>query len=145
MNLNTIVISVPTSGNGAIPAATYPFMTSGYRPPRQGRSIGIDVVHNQNGIFKWVTDNGPNVHEWEPFEIVCADRFAQVAGGGATQQAANLTSLWRYVSGPMTLRAPDGLHTIHWTDSPLERRFVSFPDEVGDKIEYRIAVHFQEG
>ena len=66
---NPIILSVPTSGDGATAAATYVFYTAGYSPPRQGRSTGQDIVHNQNGVFKYRYDNGPNVYAWEPFQI----------------------------------------------------------------------------
>lgn len=144
MRLNNIILSVPTSANSATPAATFAFMTSGYRPARQGRSIGEDIVHNQNGIFGYVYDNGPNVRVWDPFVIRCDDAFKGQMGS-ATQQAANLDFMWQYHEGPMTMQAPDGTYPVHWAATDLARQFVSFPAEVGDKLVMDVTVNLEEG
>lgn len=144
MQANEIILSVPTSGGGATAAATFSFFTSGYRPPRQGRSISDDTVHNQNGIFVYVYDNGPNVHTWQPFQVVCSDKFENYLGS-ATQQLSNFNFLWNYAEGSMTLRAPDGIYAVRWSDAPLEKDFQQFPAQAGDKIAYRMQVNLKEG
>lgn len=144
MRPNEIVFSVPTSGGGATPPATFSFMTSGYKVPRQGRSSGMDTVHNQNGVFRYFYDNGPNSRTWEPFAIVASDAFTSVAGGGATQQAANLDFLWQYV-GPMGMQAPEGTYTVGWAPgTEYLPAFTRFPSEVGDKIELRTDINIVE-
>lgn len=144
MQANELIMSVPTSGAGATPAATFSFFTDGYKPPRQSRATASDVVHNQNGVFIYVYDNGPGPYAWSPFRIVCSDKFQDYIGT-ATQQYANFDFLWRYTEGSILLRAPEGMYQVHWTDSPLERDFRQFPSAVGDKIEYVIQVNFEEG
>lgn len=136
-----ITLSVPTSGAGATAAATYQFASRGYKPPRQGRSIGFDDVHNQNGLFRYVYDNGPNTRTWEPFDIVCTDEFGGL--GAATVQIARLEFLWRY-RGAIGMQAPDGVYTVSWADAPLEKQFESFPHAAGDKIKMRAVVNFEE-
>ena len=144
MQANEIILSVPTSGSGATAAATFSFFTSGYQVPRQGRSISADTVHNHNGIFTYVYDNGPNIRTWQPFEIVCSDKFLNYLGA-ATQQHSRFEFLWNYTEGSITLQAPEGVYAVRWSDQPLERRFARFPSAVGDKIEYRYQVNFEEG
>ncbi len=141
-----ILLSVPTSGGGATPAATYSFYTSGYRPPRQGRSAGTDIVHNQNGIHKYRYDNGPNVHIWEPFQIRISDDF-RTELGAATTQWQRLQFLWNYVEGPMKMHVPEGIYDVVWADAPLERRFGShYPTGAsGDKLSYDVVINFEEG
>lgn len=144
MNPNQIVLSVPTSGSGATPGATFSFSTSGYKPPRQGRSLGTDIVHNQNGAFKYVYDNGPNFWAWDPFEAVLTDQFSGVSGGGATQQYANLRFLWNYV-GVMGIRTPDGAYNVVWAaGADFQQSFQQFPNSVGDKMEFRVTLNIEE-
>jgi len=138
-----IFLSVPTSAGGATAAATFGFFTSGYRAPRQGRSTSQDIVHNQNGIFKYRYDNGPNVHTWEPFRIIASDTFRD-AIGSATQQLANLDFLWNYVEGPLGMAAPDGVYSVDWANAPLERVMLDTPLAAGDKIKWAISVAFEE-
>jgi hypothetical protein len=138
---NKVILSVPTSGAGATPAATYAFFTRGYKPPRQARSIGFDYVHNQNGLHKYVYDNGPNINTWDPFQIVCGDQFKDL--GSASVQFGNLLFLWNYI-GPISMQAPEGAYTVAWADAPLEKQFAQFPSAVGDKIEFGVTVTFEE-
>lgn len=148
MNPNTIIFSVPTSGGGATPAATYSFMSRGYKQPHQGRASGMDTIGNQNGSFRYIYDNGPGPYDWEPFELVLSDRFAGVAGGMATQQAANFLFLWSY-TGPMGMRVPGGTYTVAWQPGmDLQREWLSFPTDVGDvrhTFESSVAIAIVEG
>ena len=145
MARNHIVLSVPTSGNGATAAATYSFFTSGYRPPRQSRSISRDVVHNQNGVFTYVYDNGPGVHQWDTFEIRIQDAFTNEVGS-ATVQLQRLEFLWRYNEGPMGLRAPEGVYQVGWSDQPMEKYFFDYPADTGspDAFQFRIPIALEE-
>jgi hypothetical protein len=139
-----ITLSVPTSGGGVTPAATFFFFTSGYSPPREGRSLGEDTVHNQNGVFRYRYDNGPNFREWGSFDIVCADEFTNVCGGGATQQQANLEFLWQYI-GKMGLADPFGSYSVGWaTDFGLQPRISGKIANVGDKLELRYEIELEE-
>jgi hypothetical protein len=137
---------VPTSGGGSTAAATYSFFSADYKAPRQGRSTAQDIVHNQNGIFKYRYDNGPNVHAWSPFRVVISERFKGQLGA-ATQQWANLSFLWNYSEGPLKLQAPEGIYNVDWSDAPLERQFMRYPAAAGDKEEWDIEVQvtFEEG
>lgn len=136
-----IILSVPTSGAGATAAATYSFASRGYKPPRQGRSIGFDDVHNQNGLFRYVYDNGPNNYTWEPFQIVVADEFGGL--GAATVQKDRLEFLWRYI-GPIGMQAPDGTYTVTWSDAALEKSFESYPHAAGDKLRMALTVNLED-
>lgn len=138
-----IVFSVPESGGGATPAATLAFFTVGYRPPRQDRSSSRDTVHNQNGIFKYVYDNGPGPYAWDQFQIEVNDAFSGELGDANTQWA-NLLFLWNYQDGPMGMEAPDGVYSVGWADAPLERQFMGFPGAAGDKVTYRVVVNIEE-
>jgi hypothetical protein len=145
MQSNQIIVSYPTYGPSGnyIPAATYRFMTAGYKPPRQNRSISTDTVHNANGVHKYIYDNGPRDYSWDPFEVALEDVFGPM-GGSATQQLANLKDIWNHV-GPLSMQTPDGLYDVHWAaGQALEPKFVHFPNQVGDKIEYRVTVQFEE-
>jgi hypothetical protein len=147
MNLQTILMSVPTSADGASAAATFRFVTSGYKRPHQGRSSSMDQVHNQNGVFRYIYDNGPNAWEWEPFSILLEDALAGVVGGAATQQKANLDYLWNW-TGAIGLAAPEGTYVVGWDPSAnYEPEFKRFPAEVGDKIVYegRVTIQLIEG
>ena len=138
------VINIITPTTAASPAATYSFVTSGYKPPRQPRAITTDEVHNQNGKFKYVYDSGPGFLEWDPFEILCDDKFANVLGGmNGVQQKAQLDALWQFI-GTFQLGDPEGVYNVYWTENPYEKRFQHFPAAVGDKIQYRFTIQVQE-
>lgn len=144
MAYRTLTFSVPTSGAGATPAATFSFFTIGYRPPRQHRISGQDVVSNQNGIFKYRYDNGPGPYEWNTFEIRISDTFRNELGS-ATQQQANLDFLWQYKSGPMGMADPERVYSVVWAPVPLEPVFEGFPVAAGDKIHKRYSISLEEG
>lgn len=145
-NPNVIVMSVPTSGNGATAAATFSFFTDGYKPPRQARAVAWDDVNNQNGHFRYRYDNGPAALSWEPFAVVCSDSPAitGLVGGSATQHYANLSFLWQYTAS-LGLRSPEGTYTVAWGQADMERRFTSFPSAAGDKFEFRVPITLVEG
>jgi hypothetical protein len=145
-NFVPLYLSVPTSGAGGTAAATYGFFSSNYKPPRQGRSTSMDIVHNQNGVFKYRYDNGPNIHHWEPFDLILLDEFKN-ALGGATLQWQRLQFLWNYVEGPLGLAAPEGVYTVDWASAALERQFYGkYPAPSDAKVhEYRVLVQFDEG
>ena len=141
-NPNLIVLSIPTSGNGATAAATFLFNTSGYNPPRQARAVGWDDVHNQNGHFRYRYDNGPGALSWSPFQLVFNDDFG--FAGSATQQYANFLFLNQY-TGSLGLSAPEGSYQVAWGSSDIEHRFNVFPHSAGDKYERRVVVNLVEG
>lgn len=141
-----IIFSVPTSGGGATAAATYSFYSSNYRSPRQGRSLAIDRVHNQNGITTHRYDNGPNIRTWPPFDLMLVqpEAFQLVLPEPATQMN-DLNSLWNYLEGPMGMESPDGVFSVTWSpDFALEPQMVRYPGAAGDKIEYRVQVALEE-
>lgn len=138
---NKVILSVPTSGAGATPAATFSFYSRGYKPPRQGRSTSWDDVHNQNGLFRYTYDNGPNFNTWDPFQIVCDDAFKDL--GAASVQLGNLLFLWKY-KGLITMRAPDAVYNVMWSSQPLEKAFEQFPHAVGDKMTLAVTVTFED-
>lgn len=148
-NLSAILISYPTYGpsGSEVNAATYAFYTRGYNPPAAGRSVGEDLVHNRNGAFKYVYDNGPNFNHWDPFEIVMEDSQAFVnspVGVTATQQYQNLLDLWNHL-GQLQMGTPDGTYSVYWAmGNDLVRRWRTFPTKVGDKIEYSVQVQFTQ-
>jgi len=133
-----LILSVPT------PAATFMFFTDGYEPPAAPRYTDQDVVKNQNGKFKWVYDNGPGFKIWSPFKL----QLSNTPGfpGSATQQLADLLTLWNYV-GIMGMQSPDNqLYNVIWADNSLERAFRIFPKSnlpVG-QLEYSVTVQFEE-
>lgn len=139
-----LYFSVPTSGGGATAAATIGFFTIGYQPPRQTRSSSRDIVHNQNGVFKYVYDNGPGVFEWNQFEIEINDKFSAQLGT-ATTQYNNLQFLWNYLGGPIGMAAPEGVYSVGFTGAPLERQFKVYPSAAGDKAaEARYVINIEE-
>jgi hypothetical protein len=145
-----LILSVPTSAGGDTAAATFAFFSGDYRPPRQGRSTASDTVHNQNGLFKYRYDNGPNVFEWQTFRIIVSDRFmndgvGNTAIGSATQQLSHLDFLWNYVEGPLGFAAPEGVYSVDWAEAPLEKVFRGFPGAAGDKIDWDVSINFEEG
>jgi hypothetical protein len=141
-----IVLSVPTSGGGATPAATFAFGTQDYKPPRQGRSTSFDDVHNQNGRHRYVYDNGPGFRAWDPFRVKCVDELQTILGVSATQQHAQMEFLWNYI-GPIGMLAPEGVYTVHWADSQKQLGWLGgrYPAGAGDKIAYDVSVAFEEG
>jgi hypothetical protein len=145
MNPNTIVISHATyvGASGATAAATYAFFTREYKPPTQERSLEADVVHNQNGKFKYVYDNGPGFKAWQPFTITCGDAFKDFLGATAGLQYARLLQMWEY-PGILGMRAPEGTYGIHWAAGGIEPAFRAFPTEVNNKIEWEVVVQFEE-
>jgi hypothetical protein len=146
MNPNLIYLSHATfvGPSGATAAATYAFMSKDYRPPAESRAVESDIVINQNGRFKYVYDNGPGFKAWPPFSIICEDKFQAVVGATAGAQYARLREMWNY-RGILGLQAPDDVHSVHWSNTSLERNFRVFPREVSDKIEYEVVVQFEEG
>lgn len=144
MTPNLIVLSHATyvGPSGATAAATYSFFTKEYTPPLQERSIDVDIVHNQNGRFKYLYDNGPGFKRWNPFTIACEDVFASVVGATAAGQYARIREMWDY-PGTLGMRAPEGVYSIHWAES-IEQAFRSFPISVGDKLEWGVVVQFEE-
>jgi hypothetical protein len=107
------------------------------------RSIDWDDVHNKNGHFRYLYDNGPGPKTWKPFEIVTNDVFTNLLGASATQQWANLQALCEHV-GAMGFAAPDGTHQVHWGQSEFEPHFEAMPRAVGDKIDYAVAIQLEE-
>lgn len=143
-----IILSVPTSANGATAAATYAFFSSDYRPPRQERASENDTVQNPNGTFRYNYDNGPGPYVWQPFMVVLTDDFEIGYLPRATQQWANLQHLWKYTEGPMGMQTPDGIYTVIWAaGAPLERAFLTSKGAAGDKqaVEFRVPLNFEEG
>jgi hypothetical protein len=130
--------------SGATAAATYKFMTKGYEPPAQTRHTDFDIVHNQNGKFKYVYDNGPGFRRWPAFMITCQDKFQAIIGANAATQYQRLSELWDY-RGILGMSAPEGTYSIHWAIDPIEQNFIQFPKQVGDVIERDISVQFEEG
>jgi hypothetical protein len=148
MNPNLIVLSRPTYvGAGgtsqATPAATYAFFSRDYKPPDQERYMDYDIVKNQNGKFKWIYDNGPGFKTWNPFTLVLEDSFQNVLGYSATQQLANLRTIWEH-QGTLGMRSPDGTFNIHWAKEALENGWRAFPHEVGEETKYEVVVQFEE-
>lgn len=129
--------------SGATAAATYRFMTKNYTPPAQERHIDFDIVHNQNGKFKYVYDNGPGFKRWPQFMITCQEAFSSLLGANAATQFARLQALWEH-RGTLGMSAPEGTYSIHWATDPLEQSFLIYPKAVGDKIERDVAVQFEE-
>lgn len=142
MNYNTLILSHPTYA-GATPAATYAFFTKDYKPPSQDRSIEFDIVHNQNGKFKWVYDNGPGFHKWAGFSVLCENKFATVVGAIAPTQFARIKEMWDF-PGVLKMQTPDGVYSVHWAQSEIERAFRVFPTEVNSVLEWEVIVQFEE-
>ena len=141
-------VYMPTAGvsGSASPGATMMFFSSGYKPPRLTRASNMDVIVNQNGIFKFVYDNGPGVAKWNQFDILIDEKWNYNGGAGAaTVQISNLQSLWRHI-GSKTLYAPEGNYTFHWADDDMEQDFI-YPKGVGDKNQYqgRVTISIEEG
>lgn len=133
---------IPRGGTVATAAATYAFFTSDYEPPQQERSIDSDVVHNQNGKFKYVYDNGPGFKKWKPFNVHCEQSFRVLLGATAGMQFDRLKSLWEK-PGVIGMETPEGIYTVMWGDS-LERAFRVFPKKNNDILEHVVTVQFEE-
>lgn len=145
MNENRLIFTTPALGD--TPAATYVFFSSDYKPPRQGRSASSDIVHNQNGIFKYVYDSGPNIFTWDPFELVFSDRFAGALDGkSATQQWQDFQSLWQHL-GTKSLEGPEGSYDVHFPAQNIEPRWGSgrFPANSTDSFDLRVTIELEEG
>ena len=145
MAYRLITLSVPTSGGGATPAATFGFMTEGYRRPRQDRTVSSDFVQNQNGKFFYRYDNGPGAFVWAPFRAVLSDDFANAVyplGADAEEQLARLQFLWEY-TGNMGMAAPEGVYEVAWAQAPFEPES-NFPDQAGDKLTYYVNLTLDE-
>lgn len=144
MNPNLIVLSHATyvGASGATAAATYAFFSKEYVPPTQDRSLEYDIVHNQNGLFKYLYDNGPGFKKWSPFTIACEESFQPVLGATAGMQYTRLQEMWAY-PGVLGMKTPEGTYNVHWGTS-LERGFRAFPSEVNTKLEWAVVVEFEE-
>lgn len=145
MNPNLLTLSHATylGPSGATAAATYLFMTKGYRPPAENRHIDSDTVHNQNGKFKYVYDNGPGFRRWPSFIVGCESVFAALVGANAEQQYARLREMWNH-KGILGMSIAGDSYTVHWAQETLEPAFIQFPVEVNDVIEREISVQFEE-
>lgn len=141
MTPNLITISHPVYG--ATPAATYSFFTSEYKPPAQARSLEMDIVHNQNGKFKYIYDNGPGFRSWAPFTVRCEESFSKHLNATAGKQYERITEMWNY-PGVLGLKTPDGVYSVHWAANTIEQAFRAFPVQVGDKLEWEVVVQFEE-
>ncbi len=142
MNPNLIILSHPAVGPYA--AATYKFFTKEYKPPASPRDMDSDVIHNANGKFKYVYDNGPGFRKWEPFTVRCEEIWQKFLGKTASEQLAQLMALWEYPAN-LVLGAPEGTYNVHWAvDTDLEQAFIIFPREVGQAPEYDVMVQFEE-
>lgn len=141
-----IVLSRPTyvGASGATAAATYTFFSKGYKPPAQERDVSYDIVHNQNGRFKWLYDNGPGFKRWPQFMITCQDKFESILGANAQVQYQHLLEMWEF-KGVLGMSAPDGVFNIHWGTDAREDNFIIFPRLAGDQIEMDVVVQFEEG
>lgn len=146
MNPNLLTLSHATYVGpfGATAAATYSFFTKDYKPPSQERHIDKDVVHNQNGRFKYLYDNGPGFKEWSPFSVACETKFGPELSGNpsAATQYTRLQEMWTH-PGVLGMLAPDGTYTVAWS-SNIDQAFRVFPHNVGDIIEYEVVVQFEE-
>lgn len=145
MNPNLLTLSHATyvGPSGATAAATYQFITAGYRPPVAPRSADSDVVHNQNGKFKYVYDNGPGFRRWGTFEIRCEEKFTALLGANAAAQYAHILEMWEY-RGVLGMEIAGETFTVHWPPEDQENNFRIFPREAGDTIERVISVQFEE-
>lgn len=145
MDLNLLTLSHATyvGASGATAAATYQFMTAGYKPPAEDRHVDSDVVHNQNGKFKYVYDNGPGFVRWASFSVLCETSFSDLLGGNAETQYARLREMWAY-RGLLGMEIAEEVYSVHWAKDPIEPAFVVFPRQVGQVVERRVQVQFEE-
>lgn len=145
MNPNLLTLSHPTylGPSGATAAATYQFMTKGYKPPAEPRHVDSDTVHNQNGKFKYVYDNGPGFRRWGGFQVTCQDAFESFLGLNAENQYNRLRRLWNY-RGILGMEIAGEVYDVHWAAETMEPAFVVFPHEVNDVIERDVNISFEE-
>lgn len=145
MSYNLITLSHPTyvGPSGATAAATYQFMSSGYEAPAEPRHLDFDVVHNQNGKFKYVYDNGPGFRRFSSFAIACEIPFEDIVQATAEQQYERLLEMWRH-RGILGLEAAGEVFNVHWTADPVEPNFVIYPQTTDERIERRVTVQFEE-
>jgi hypothetical protein len=144
--LNLLTLSHPTyvGPSGATAAATYQFFTKGYKPPADTSHLDSDTVHNQNGKFKYVYDNGPGFRRWPSFTVICQDGPpATMLGVSALNQYLNLRRLWNY-KGVLGMEIAEEIYSVHWASETLEPAFKYFPRQVGDTIEREVQVQFEE-
>lgn len=146
MNPNVLILSHATyvGPSGATAAATYLFMTSGYRPPAEPRHVDMDIVHNQNGKFKYVYDNGPGFRRWNSFLVRCEDTFTNLVGANAAAQYAHLREMWNH-KGVLGLEIAGEVYAVHWPQETVEPAFVVFPHEAGaTAIDREVSIQFEE-
>lgn len=142
---NTIVLSHATylGVSGATAAATYEFFTGDYKPPSQERHFSADVVHNQNGKFKYIYDNGPGFKKFSPFNIHCEDTFQALLNATVAVQFAHLIEMWNH-PGVLGLKDPEGVvHTVHWAGD-MDKAFRIFPLKNATQVGKIVAVQFDE-
>lgn len=147
MVFHVLTLSHPTylGPSGATAAATYSFLTQGYKPPAESRHIESDVVHNQNGKFKYVYDNGPGFRRWSNFNILCdeSERFQEILGFNAEQQYAHLREMWNH-KGILGMEIVEEVYSVTWAQQELEPQFIRFPDKITDPVELQVSVQFEE-
>lgn len=145
MNPNLIILSHPTyvGASGATAAATYSFISRGYKPPAEDRMIDFDIVNNQNGRFKYIYDNGPGFRRWSQFLVVCDESFQDLLGAAASVQLSNVREIWNY-KGSFGMQAPEEVYSVHWAKDPLERSFIVFPVDPSGPIEQLVAITLEE-
>jgi hypothetical protein len=118
-------------------------MTREYSAGKQSRYIEQDVVSNQNGVFKWIYDNGPGLREWAPFSVICDDSFASYVGGMATVQYGRLLEMWNYI-GTLGMKGPDGAFKVAWASNSIEPKLRYFPQAPADPPVIDVVVQFEE-
>ena len=145
MNPNLLTLSHATysGASGATAAATYQFITRQYKPPAEDRHVDSDVVHNQNGKFKYVYDNGPGFRRWASFQITCQDAFTDLLGANAEVQYSHIREMWNH-PGILGMEIAEEVYDVHWAQDPMEPNFVIFPRTVGDRVERDVNVQFEE-
>lgn len=145
MNPQLIILSHATylGPSGATAAATYQFVTRGYKPPAEPRHLDSDTVHNQNGKFKYVYDNGPGFRRWSTFQIVCAQAFANILNLNAEQQYAKLREMWNH-KGILSMEIAEEVYTVHWAQETVEPAFVVFPKDATSIVERDVNIQFEE-
>ena len=144
MDLNLLTLSHPTySGpSGATAAATYQFMTSKYQPPAETRHLDSDIVHNQNGKFKYVYDNGPGFRRWAAFSIRCEEAFRDILNGNSETQYARLREMWSF-RGILGMEIAEEVYSVHWSQDQMEPNFKVFPRQVGHRDEREVKIQFE--
>jgi hypothetical protein len=146
MNPDLMILSHATylGPSGATAAATYSFITRGYRPPAEPRHVDSDTVHNQNGKFKYIYDNGPGFRRWSTFQIICQDSFASLVGANASTQYSRLREMWNH-KGILGMTIGSETFSVHWPQENISPAFVVFPRIANaTAIERDIDVQFEE-